>query len=188
MGIVFNSRLTWRHIIKELAWKTRKAISIIRHAMWKLCVFEHKAFFKIFDSLVVPILFYGSEVWGYDNQRKIEQVHINFCKSFLGVGKYASNSAVLGECGRLSIATRYYIRFIKYWLKILKMDHHSFPRQCYEEMCKTDELGTMNWVTKVKRMLFSYGHGCVWLIQSVGAETQFLNSFRLRIEDNFRQV
>ena len=34
-------------------------------------------------------------------------------------------------------------------------------------------------------MLFSYGYGCVWL--SVGDETQFLNSFRLRIEDNFRQ-
>ena len=36
-------------------------------------------------------------------------------------------------------------------------------------------------------MLFSYGYGCVWLTQSVGDETQFLNSFRLRIEDNFRQ-
>ena len=36
-------------------------------------------------------------------------------------------------------------------------------------------------------MLFSYGYGCVWLTQSVGAETKFFNSFRLRIEHNFRQ-
>ena len=141
------------HAIKESAGKANKATSMIRRAMWKLGVFEHKALFKIFDSLVVPILCYGSEVWGYEYQRKIEQVHINFCKSALGVGKYASNSAVLGECGRLQIATRYYIRFIKYWLKILKMDHDSFSRQCYDEMCETDKLGTTNWVTKVKRML-----------------------------------
>ena len=67
------------------------------------------------------------------------------------------------------------------------MDHDSFSRQCYDEMCKIDKLGTTNWVTKVKRMLFSYGYGCVWLTQSVGDETQFLSSFRLRIEDNFRQ-
>ena len=73
------------------------------------------------------------------------------------------------------------------WLKILKMDHDSFSRQCYDEMCKTDKLGTTNWVTKVKRMLFSYGYGRVWLTQSVGDETQLLNSFRFRIEDNFRQ-
>ena len=67
------------------------------------------------------------------------------------------------------------------------MDHDSYSRQCYDEMCKTDKLGTTNWVTKVKRMLFSYGYGCVWLTQFVGDETQFLNSFRLRIEDSFRQ-
>ena len=78
-------------------------------------------------------------------------------------------------------------KIIKYWLKIVKIDHDSFPRQCYEEMYKTDKLRTTNWVTKVKRMLFSCSYGCVWLTQSVGNETQFLNSFRLRTEDNFRQ-
>ena len=56
LGIVFNSRLTWEHTIKELSGKANKAVSMIRRAMWKLGVFEHKALFKIFDSLVVPIL------------------------------------------------------------------------------------------------------------------------------------
>ena len=77
LGIVFNSRLTWGYAIKELAGKANKAVSMIRCAMWKLGVFEHKVLFKIFDSLVVPILCYGSEVWGYEYRRKIEQVHIN---------------------------------------------------------------------------------------------------------------
>ena len=80
LGIVFNSRLTWRHAIKKLAGKANKAVSMIRRVIWKLGVFEHKALFKIFDSLGVPILCYGSEVWRYEYHRKIEQVHINFCK------------------------------------------------------------------------------------------------------------
>ena len=62
LGIVFSSRLTWGHTIKELAGKANKAVSMIRLVMWKLGVFEHKALLKIFDSLVVPILCYGSEV------------------------------------------------------------------------------------------------------------------------------
>ena len=95
LGIVFTSRLTWGHAIKELAGKANKAESMIRRVMWKLSVFDHKTLFKIFDSLVVPISCYGSEVWGYKYHKKIEQVNINFCKSVLGVGKYASNSAVL---------------------------------------------------------------------------------------------
>ena len=54
------------------------------------------------------------------------------------------------------------------------MDHESFPWQCYEEMYKTDKLGATNWVAKVKRMLFSYDCGCVWLTQSISDETKFL--------------
>ena len=62
LGVVFNSRLTRGHAIKELAGKANKAVSMIRRAMWKLSVFEHEALFEIFNSLVVPILCYGSEV------------------------------------------------------------------------------------------------------------------------------
>ena len=69
--IVFNSRLTWGHAIKEFAGKANKAVSMIRRAMWKLGTFEHKTLFKIFESLVLPILCYGSAVWEYEYQRKI---------------------------------------------------------------------------------------------------------------------
>ena len=62
LGIVFNSRLTWGHAIKKLAGKSKKAVSMIRRVMWKLGAFEHQALSKIFDSLVVPILCYGSEI------------------------------------------------------------------------------------------------------------------------------
>ena len=67
------------------------------------------------------------------------------------------------------------------------MDHDSFPRQCYEEMYRTDELRTTNWVSKVKRMLFTYGYCCVWLTQFIVDKMIFLNSVRLRIEDNVGQ-
>ena len=60
---------------------------------------------KIFDSLFLPILTYGSEVWGggggggrgeggYDKddfssweKDIIEKTHVFFCKQFLGVNK-----------------------------------------------------------------------------------------------------
>ena len=70
---------------------------MIRYVMLKLSLFDHKDLFIIFVSLVLPVLCYGSEVRGYKYYRKAEQVHINLCKSVLGVGNYASNYAVLGE-------------------------------------------------------------------------------------------
>ena len=74
LGIVFNSRLTWGHAIKEFAGKANKVVSMIRCVMWKLSLFYHKDLFIIFFSLVVPVLCYGSEVWGYKYDRKTEQV------------------------------------------------------------------------------------------------------------------
>ena len=53
----------------------------------------------LFDSVISPILLYGSEIWGYQKSDVIEKVHINACKKFLGVSNNMCNSAVLGECG-----------------------------------------------------------------------------------------
>ena len=91
LGIVFNSRLTWGHAIKDFVGKANKAVPMIGCVMWKLCLLDHKDLFIIFFSSVVPVLWYGSEVWGYKYYRKTEQVHINLCISVSGVGNYASN-------------------------------------------------------------------------------------------------
>jgi hypothetical protein len=40
---------------------------------------------KHFDAMVEPILLYGSEIWGYENIKIIEQIHLQFCKRILKV-------------------------------------------------------------------------------------------------------
>ena len=46
---------------------------------------------KLFDSLVVPIILYGSEVWGVSTYNKFrdsdlfEHLHLNVIKEILGV-------------------------------------------------------------------------------------------------------
>ena len=40
---------------------------------------------KNVDAMVEPILLYGSEIWGYENIKIIEQVHLGFCKRILKV-------------------------------------------------------------------------------------------------------
>jgi hypothetical protein len=31
--------------------------------------------FKLFDTLILPILTYGSEIWGYENTKQLEKLH-----------------------------------------------------------------------------------------------------------------
>ena len=55
---------------------------------------------SLFDSMVVPILLYGSAVRGVYNYKDVDKLHFRFLKSLLGVKKQTPNSAVHGEIGR----------------------------------------------------------------------------------------
>ena len=53
---------------------------------------------KLFNSLILPILEYGNEIWFCDKVISgIENVHMCFMKITLGVHKNVSNLAVRGE-------------------------------------------------------------------------------------------
>ena len=34
----------------------------------------------MFDKAILPVLLYGSEIWGFENLDLLEKVHLRFCK------------------------------------------------------------------------------------------------------------
>ena len=38
----------------------------------------------LFDSLILPVLLYGCEVWGHEITTELEKIHTKFCKNMLG--------------------------------------------------------------------------------------------------------
>ena len=48
----------------------------------KFGYFQQDEIFRLFDSMVKPILCYVSEVWGTEYLDVIESVYFNFCKIF----------------------------------------------------------------------------------------------------------
>jgi hypothetical protein len=37
--------------------------------------------FKLFDTLILPMLTYVSEIWGYENTKQLEKLHLQFCRN-----------------------------------------------------------------------------------------------------------
>ena len=54
---------------------------------------------KLFDSMICPILNYGSEIWGFHKSPYVEKVHIKFLKRVLRLNRNATNIALYGKCG-----------------------------------------------------------------------------------------
>ena len=85
LGLIFSSRNVWSEALSNLASQPKKALSIVRRMIWKVGHLKlHHVSFQVFDSRIVPILCYGSEIWGHTYGDQIEKIYVNFRKFVLG--------------------------------------------------------------------------------------------------------
>ena len=183
MGLLFTPKLSWTAAKTKLAGQARKAIYAIKHFQKSFGRFQHYEMFKLFDVMVVPILTFGAEVWGFDYCETIEQVQIQFCKEYLGVNSSVNNVVALGECGRLPLCTNYHMKCVHYWCKLLQMSNHRYPKNCYLMLKGLDDVGRRSWASNVRELLFKYGFGFVWVSQDIGDIPTFLQQFKQRLFD-----
>ena len=121
LGLILSSRNIWSKAVATLATQVDKALTLIKQFIWKFGHFSFQTSFKIFDCRILPILCYGSEIWGYQYWHDVERIQTEFCKFVLGVGQSTSTVAASGECGRLPITVHYHKHVIKYWLKLISV-------------------------------------------------------------------
>ena len=93
-----------------------------------------KHYLDLFDKLIKPILNYGSEVWDFVNDDAIEGVHLQFCKTMLGVKRTTQNDFVYGELGRCNLRTQRFSSTIKNWFKILMSEDNKYIKGIYTMM------------------------------------------------------
>ena len=145
--------------------------------------FHYKDAFKLFDAMVVPIICYSSEIWGYQYSKVIEKVQVYFCKRICLLNRNVPDALALSECGRYPLSVVYMTRCIKYWIKLTRMPNHRYPGQCYSMLRRFDDAGKKTWTSYIRLLLFENGFGYVWLSNEVGDELNFINIFKQRLKD-----
>jgi len=185
--VTISTRLSWTPAQVNLSDQARKALTIVDRVNYNLD-YPFSSGCKIFDTCVLPILTYCSEVWGNDVHKVIEDVHVKFCRNQLGVGKRASSAAVRGECGRHKIEAICIMKCIKYWIKILQMPEGCLVKACYNMLVTKSNSGGTNWASKVKDILYRHGYGYVWEAQGLIEMDTFLNQFYQTMLDSEMQL
>jgi hypothetical protein len=139
---------------------------------------------KLFDSLVLPILCYGSEIWGLHKAPDIERVYVKFLKQLLNVKQQTINATVYGELGLFPLSVIRKVRIIKYWSKILQNPDSLL----YKIMCMKDnnDRYVNDWTIEVKNMLNEIGFGYVWTSNNIN--TTIINQIVQRIHDTYVQL
>ena len=138
--------------------------------------------------MVTPILTYGVEIWGYEYRKTIESVQAKFCKQYCGLSQTASDKMALGECGRLPLCVLYMVKCVKYWVKLLQMPSHRYPKQCYLMLKRLDDAGRQTWATCIRMFLYSHGFGYAWVAHEIANVPRFVTILSTRLKDMYTQL
>ena len=141
---------------------------------------------KLFDSLILPIMLYGCEVWGLDSALKqkndpYESLHVKFIKEILGVHCKTSNDACRSELGRLPLRTKILMSSFNF-LEHLTKSKHSLAHDIFRNTQNTNP-----WTKNIRSSLQNLGFPFLAQTLSTGHIKPFLNTIRQRIFDQFRQ-
>ena len=118
LGIMFNFNGTFNMCKKDLSEQASKVMFFLLSKCQSFSI-PLDLQCELFDRLVVPILLYGSEVWGFRSNAVAKRVHLKFCKYSVKLKKSTGNCMVYGELGRFPIEVAIKTRMIGYWGKIV---------------------------------------------------------------------
>lgn len=123
---------------------------------------------QLFDSMVLPILLYGAEVWGIKEFKEIEKLHLKFLKHCLGICSSTCNNMVYGELGRFPLEIKIKIRILNYWCKLLNPNTAKLSKCIYQYLLELDQQNTYTspWIGYVKKVLNECGRSDLWINQA----------------------
>ena len=159
LGVVFTTGGSFSDAQRTLAGQSLKAIFKMNKYLYKYTDITVKHRLDLFDKLISPILNYGSEVWGFVKGDAIERIHMQLCKSLLGVKRSTQNDFIYGELGRLNCQTSRYFNIIKYWVKILHTNSNKFNKKVYLTLLSDCERypNKKSWCSLLRDLLSTIG-------------------------------
>ena len=115
----------------------------------------------------MPILLYGSEIWGTKEFNVIETVAADFYKQILHVKGTSPNIGVVSELGRYSILINFKINVVKYWLRLLNMPDDRLVKKAYIVSKILDSGLHISWASSVREILEESNLNVYWANDTV---------------------
>lgn len=200
LGIIFSASGNFNAACDRLIDQASKAIFKLRSMNIRDSIITA---YKLFNSLVLPILNYCSEVWcpfylkGLNDTNfyklcdflPIEKVYLKFGKFLLGVGKRCTNAGVRGDLGQYPLLVTLLPNVLKYWLRVSSPDSPTIIHKTYIYMYQSMTTSNItssnpcnNWSSCIKNMLCQFDLSDIWINHGTLYRNKMVTIFKSRLE------
>ena len=184
LGIIFKSNGRFLSAIKLIKSQANKAMRyIISRAGEKNMPIDIQL--KLFDTLVIPIMTYGAEVWGFEHLKMLDQLELQFLKLMMNVRKFTPKYMIHGELGWLPVSSTIKSRMAGYWGKLLTGKQEKLSYKPYQMLL--GDWKNLKWINNIKNILDDLGLSFIWDIQYVHSTTKLMEVLKLNLKDHFLQ-
>ena len=143
----------------------------------------------LFDKTIIPILTYGSEVWGVENFDILQKVQLKFYKLVLKLRVSTPNLMVFGETGHFPIWVFVKVRMLSFWFKLIsEQNKNKLSSIVYKLLYRLYCNGTheSSYIKCIRSYLIEVGLPNIWFSQDV-SNTNFL-WFKSFIKQRFKDL
>ena len=190
LGVVFNFNGNFKKAIG-------KQVSQAKHAMFALLTKAAKLHLpfdvtcELFDKLVLPILLYGCEVWGFENLDHIDIFYRNFLRRALKLNRLTVNCMLYGEVGKYKLESVVAKRMVNFWSRIVTGSYSKYSYRLYSLIKCIHESDSnpyfSKWIHKTKEIIDHCGFSNIWTSQTNHNSKWLKNAMDLRINDIDKQ-
>ena len=157
LGVIFDEYLNFEENAHLLAESAGRALGAIRTKLKYLKECGFKSFNTLFECGVLSICDYAAGVWGTKRYNKIEQVLYRGARYFLGVHRFASVDAILGDLGWEPAYKRHKKLILKQWNRFCEMPLSRLTRKIFDwDLLYSTKQGT--WSFTAKNVFTEIGH------------------------------
>jgi len=166
-----------------LSGQARKAIFSIQKRTKALGPLPPRIQIHLYNSLIRPILLYGSDVWGVraDANKSTEKIFFQFMRCVLQVKATTSNLIVIGECGELPPSILCHINVLCFMKRLQCLPENKLVKQVFNEINIMHTCGVKTWVTYAYELAEKY---CIDMNSDVPDFKQYC---KVTVSNDFKQ-
>ena len=105
----------------------------------------------------------------------------------MGVSSKSPRHFIYGETGTYPLYVHTYARYIKDWLCLTCMDDKMYPRKAYNMLLNLRRQNYNTCACSIRNVLYEFRFGVVWKMQGVRDIKSFIEEFKQRLIDYFKQ-